>query len=319
VLRSPAVQDFVAKSSVGTTRESLNTKILKSIPILHPVYSEQMRVAEILAELDEGIEQTEVLIAKHRRIKLGLMQDLFTRGITSDVRLRPTRARAPHLYRKSPLGWIPEDWDEAPAKKLCQPITKGTTPIESPPPEGSSAIPFLRVQNLSFDGRLEFDEDRTYVSLSVARGGLARSRVFPGDVLMNIVGPPLGKVSMVPETFPECNINQAIAIFRPLRLELRSYLRWYLLSDIAAQWFLRRVRRTSGQVNITLEMCSQLPVPYPRNVAEIGMITDRLDGIQGLIESEEDHRHKLGMIKSGLMHDLLSGRVRVNVGGAVTT
>ena len=39
------------------------------------------------------------------------MQDLFTRGVTTDGRLRPTHAQAPHLYKESPLGLIPKDWD----------------------------------------------------------------------------------------------------------------------------------------------------------------------------------------------------------------
>ena len=72
---------------------------------------QQRRIAEILSTVDEAIEQTEALIAKYQQIKAGLMHDLFTRGVTPDGHLRPTRTQAPHLYKESPLGWIPKEWE----------------------------------------------------------------------------------------------------------------------------------------------------------------------------------------------------------------
>lgn len=70
----------------------------------------QRRIAEILSTLDEAIEQTEALIAKHQQIKVGLMHDLFTRGVTPDGQLLPTCKQAPDLYKESPLGWVPKEW-----------------------------------------------------------------------------------------------------------------------------------------------------------------------------------------------------------------
>jgi type I restriction enzyme S subunit len=39
------------------------------------------------------------------------MHDLFTRGVTQDGQLRPVCEEAPKLYKESPLGWIPREWD----------------------------------------------------------------------------------------------------------------------------------------------------------------------------------------------------------------
>ena len=38
---------------------------------------------------------------------------------------------------------------------------------------------------------------------------------------MNIVGPPLGKIAIIPDTYPEWNCNQAIVMFRPFISNLR--------------------------------------------------------------------------------------------------
>ena len=73
----------------------------------------------MLQHLDTQIEVTEALIAKQERVRAGLMQDLFTRGISEHGQLRPPVEEAPHLYRQSELGWIPKDWKVSPLRELC--------------------------------------------------------------------------------------------------------------------------------------------------------------------------------------------------------
>ena len=63
-----------------------------------------------------------------------------------------------------------------------------------------------------------------YIKRDIHEKELKRCRVFPTDVIINIVGPPLGKVAMIPDDFPEWNINQAIVIFRPKEFLLPQFL-----------------------------------------------------------------------------------------------
>lgn len=88
----------------GGTRAKLNQAELREILIPKPPELIQRRIAEIISTADKAIEQTEALIAKYQQIKAGLMQDLFTRGVTPNGHLRPTRTQAPHLYKDSPLA-----------------------------------------------------------------------------------------------------------------------------------------------------------------------------------------------------------------------
>ena len=96
-------------------------------------------------------------------------------------------------------------------KELCFFITKGTTPAKKELFSGHGEIPFVKVYNLTFSNKLDFSIDPTFVSNATHKGFLKRSITYPGDVLMNIVGPPMGKVSIVPHDYPEWNINQEIA------------------------------------------------------------------------------------------------------------
>ena len=156
-----------------------------------------------------------------------------------------------------PLGWV---W--ASGEQLCVFITKGTTPPKNLDISGEKIVPFLRVTNLTDRGELDL-ADEVFVSLETHQGFLARSVVYPDDVLMNIVGPPLGQVSVVPSDFPEWNINQAIAIFRAVDGVLPWFICRYLLSSSAQRWLKARSKTTAGQTNLTLEVCRSLPFPLP--------------------------------------------------------
>ena len=129
---------------------------------------------------------------------------------------------------------------------------------------------------------------------------------------MNIVGPPLGKVSLVTPEIGELNINQAIAIFRPTSSLSSSYLLQWLLSSGAKRWFLQRAKQTSGQLNLTLAMCKEFDIPLP-SIEEQGLMEMRLQAAEGLVHSEMVRLVKLHTQKLGLMQDLLTGKVPVTV------
>ncbi len=160
------------------------------------------------------------------------------------------------------LPELPDGWVWASGEQLCKFITKGTTPPKNQDTGKNRPIPFLRVTNLTENGDLDL-ADKVFITEKTHRGFLARSVVYPNDVLMNIVGPPLGQVALVPKTFAEWNINQAIAIFRAADGVSPIFVCQYLLSPIAQQWLKARSKTTAGQTNLTLEVCRSLPIPLP--------------------------------------------------------
>lgn len=148
-------------------------------------------------------------------------------------------------------------------EELCYFITKGTTPKAQDMSQDSGDIPYIKVYNLRFDTRLDFTINPTFVTKESHKNFLARSVVYPGDVLMNIVGPPLCKVSIVPDTYPEWNINQAIARFRCNKGLNNLYLARFLTTPFAEKQMLRNAKKTSGQLNLTLEICKNIEIPLP--------------------------------------------------------
>ena len=163
----------------------------------------------------------------------------------------------------SELPKLPETWAWARARQLCGFITKGTTPGRQDfCSSDDDGVPFIKVYNLTTSGELDFTVKPSFVRSDIHHGFLARSIVKPNDVLMNIVGPPLGKVSIVPDSYSEWNCNQAIAIFRPIIVS-PEFLALVLSSEVILRWATNRGKASVGQINLTLEICRDLPIPVP--------------------------------------------------------
>ncbi len=170
---------------------------------------------------------------------------------------------------------IPAGWTWAKAEQLSELITKGTTPPSDKMEAGQGDVPFIKVYNLTFTGVLNLDFKPVFISRKTHEVELKRSEVRAGDILINIVGPPLGQVSIVPKSVKEANINQAIARFRVVLAECQKYLAICLQAKPIISWAVQRAKTTAGQSNLTLELCRDLPIPLPplaeqsRIVAEV--------------------------------------------------
>lgn len=203
------------------------------------------------------------------------IEELFSQLDASVAELQAAKKRL-KVYRQAVLKEAFEGID-APIKRLedlCYFITKGTTPPKTSITNSDTGIPFIKVYNLTFNNTLDFSIDPTFIDEDTHRGFLSRSITLPGDVLMNIVGPPMGKVSIVPDTYPEWNINQAIVRFRCLDDLDNKYLAYYLGYVGTVEKMKSKAKATAGQFNLTLEICRNLTIPVPSYSQQEEIVTE---------------------------------------------
>jgi type I restriction enzyme, S subunit len=216
---------------------AINQMSLGQFQILLPPLSEQHRVAAILREADD------LRYLRHQANKRA-------------------KELLPSLFNE--VFGILEQYPSSTLSEVCDFITKGTTPktsdIKEIPNEGD--VPFLKVYHISDEGNIDFEDNPSFVSRKLHTGLLKRSQVFPGDVLMNIVGPPLGKIGLVPSSYPEWNVNQALAIFRCTDVLEPLYLFCALRSDQILPNILKLARGIRQQ-NLNLEQCRNIRMPVP--------------------------------------------------------
>ena len=253
IFQSEPFWNFAEANKKGSTNFFLNWSDFEKFEFDLPSIDEQEKLVQMLW----AIEDTKDAYTNLEKASAKLVQAEFDRLFDND---KYPRVRA---------------------EEICDFITKGTTPPKNEillePTEDS--IPYLKVYNLSFNGELLFDDQPQYIPKETHEGKLARSKVYPDDVLMNIVGPPLGKFSLVTNEFSEWNINQAIVIFRAKPQVRPKYLLYSLMQPSVMKPFIDKAVGVR-QLNISLEQCRNLEIVLPP--------LDIQDEFIGFIEQNEN-------------------------------
>ena len=158
----------------------------------------------------------------------------------------------------------------------------------------AKGIPYIKMYNLR-NQKIDFDYHPQYVTEEVHNGKLQRSRTEIGDLIMNIVGPPLGKLAIIPATLPQANFNQAAVLIRPYKFKdgLVPYLKSYLeeMSEINSI----ATRGSAGQVNISLTQSQNMRIPLPP-LAELQRIMNEVYKYNKLIEELDINSNDLSRL-----------------------
>jgi type I restriction enzyme, S subunit len=125
---------------------------------------------------------------------------------------------------------LPDGWKLKLTDEICVKITKGTTPPNEEIQQ-TGDIPFLRVNNLTVGGSRSLQGAMIFVTPKAHQTELARSKSLPDDTLINIVGPPLSKVTLLNRAYSEYNLNQAIVLLRPSRTTVEPEFLFYFMTD----------------------------------------------------------------------------------------
>lgn len=201
-----------------------------------------------------------IKVEKERLIKEGKIKRSKKSAKTSDT---------PH-YENVPFE-VPESWVWCRLEDIAY-IASGSTPDKTC--FVKEGIPYIKMYNLR-NQEIDFDYQPQYITEEIHNSKLQRSRTEVGDLIMNIVGPPLGKLAVIPATLPQANFNQAAVLIRPYKYkeDLVLYLKSYLeeMSEINSI----ATRGSAGQVNISLTQSQNMRIPLPplaeqqRIIAEI--------------------------------------------------
>lgn len=259
---------------------------------------EQQKLAQVLDTLDTAIHETEAIIAKLKAVKQGLLHDLLTRGIAANGEPRPPQAEAPHLYKESPLGWIPKEWDFAPL------VSKIDFPEGQVDPRG---VPY-RDWVLIAPDHIESGTGRLISTATAAeQQAISGKYVFQsGDVIYSKIRPYLRKAVLA------SNSGLCSADMYPLRPKTGIDSRYLLAVILGDQYsrFAESVSMRSGFPKINRNEMAEFSIGWPSS-DEQSWVAHILSDADIKQRTEEDQLEKLRLLKAGLMDDLLTGRVRV--------
>jgi type I restriction enzyme, S subunit len=300
----PSVYKFTAQ----TTQLNLNAGVVKRLPISYPESKKvQREITKILSTIDQTITHTEALIEKYQQIKAGLMHDLFTRGIGADGKLRPPRDQAPEMYRESSIGWIPKEWNIASFGEHVEVIDPN--PSHRYPLEADDGYPICSTENFDGEDNWNFSKSK-YVPESTYQSQNNKCRFKSTDVIFA----RKGKIGLARLYGQEKKVfSHTVVLMKPSSEFVDTYwLLWLSRSD----WMLKaidvKMNTNSGVPTLGVEFIKNIAVPFPPDY-EQKIIHTLLESASNRIRTSREECKKLIKQKSGLMHDLLTGKVQVNI------
>lgn len=158
-------------------------------------------------------------------------------------------------------------------------VGSGSTPRGGETAYKPEGIPLIRSMNVHFNG---FRRDGlAFLDEKQARA-LKNVEVRAGDVLLNITGASIGRVTVAPIALDGARVNQHVCIIRPDPRLDSSFLRWYLASP-SQQRLINGIESGATRQALTKEKILGFEIPLPtlerqhEIVAEIEKQFSRID------------------------------------------
>ncbi len=304
-LNSDSFQKLVEDRVSGSSIPHIFQQDMKKLKIPVPSEVEQLRIARVLDTVDKTIQRTEQLIEKLKAIKQGLLHDLLTHGLDENGQLRDPIAH-PEQFKDSPLGRIPKLWIYGPLSKYVYFMPGFGFPIDLQGQQEGD-FPFFKVSDMELVENYRYlKKANNYVSENLAKKQ-GWKPIPENAVVFAKVGAALLLNRRRITTCPSLIDNNMMAAV-PQGYMTTGFLYWWMtVLDFG------RLVQTTALPSVNQTQLGRVLIALPEAGDEQARIISCLDSQDSLIESEMTVLRKLQGIKKGLMHDLLTGKIRVNI------
>ena len=280
VFRSSIVANQLSDLMVGSTFKRANIEQIKNFVVPMPPPPEQEAIAGALSDADALIESLEQLNAKKRHIKQGAMKELLT--------------------GKKRLPGFGGEWQVKTLGEIGESLIGLTY---KPSDVRSDGLLVLRASNVS-EGALRF-EDNVFVDMDVPDKIIARN----GDILICVRNGSrdlIGKCARIDERAQGMTFGAFMAVFRT---PFHNFVYQQFQSDVIKRQIHEHLGATINQ--ITNRSLNSFQIPFPTDQEEQAAIAYILSDMDAEIAALEAKLVKYRQLKQGMMHNLLTGRIRL--------
>jgi len=176
-------------------------------------------------------------------------------------------------------GEKPTGWQTKPLKDLTTKIGSGSTPSGGKASYQTSGVPLIRSMNVHFEG---FVRDGLAFLNDEQAEKLKSVTVQANDVLLNITGASIGRVTTAPSDMDGARVNQHVCIVRPAREILPAFLAMYLGSPIV-QSFIDEIQVGATREALTKARIERFEIPLPP-LDEQRRIVAKVDELMALVK-----------------------------------
>jgi type I restriction enzyme S subunit len=284
------IQICIESSTGSTHRKYLDEKVFLNHDIVLPSKNEQIEMVKrykVQSAISNNLKK-EIEIQKRTlsQLKQAILQDAIQGKLTKDWRkenpniepaselLKRIKAKKAKLIKEKKIKKekslpkiskeeipfeLPENWVWVRLGNLCSKTGSGKTPRGGKSVYIDSGIKFIRSQNV-YDYGLILD-GIAHISESIHLS-MKSTSVQSEDLLLNITGGSIGRCCIVSKDFDTANINQHVAIIRPIF----SNISYYLHSVICSPYFQSEIMRCqtgAGREGLPKGKMDNILIPFP--------------------------------------------------------
>lgn len=279
------ILQVIKYNTEGGTIQRLYNSILKSTKFVCPTLHEQTAIATALSDTDAWINSLEQVLTKKRQIKRGAMQEL----------LKPN-PEASEGWEVKKLGEIGKPYGGL-SGKAKDDFYKGGYPY----------IPFMNIMSNPII-------DKNYVDYVNIKQGEIQNKAQKFDLFFNgssETPEEVGMCSVLLEDFPNLYLNSFCFGYRLFKEQNINalYLSYFFRSDEGRNLFYSMAQ---GATRYNLSKGNflklEIKLPTPEEQTRIATILSDMDEEIAQLEIKLE---KAKQLKQGMMHELLTGRIRL--------
>ncbi len=288
---------FMSKAENNMTgsagQKRVPTEFIKDYVLAVPTIKEQEKIASILSTIDEQIDNVDALIEKNKELKKGLMQTLLTKGIGHTK------------FKKSDIGEIPEAWELFLLENVTERMIVGlaTSVTEYYRESGIPIIRNMNIKNGYFD-----DSSMLYLDEKFANSMLGKT-VKTNDVITVHTGSNIGLTCVVPKEYNEAHTFTTLITTTKRNLLNPEYLMYSINSEYGVNE-INRLQVGGGKSNLNVKEFKLYRIAVPP-IEEQEKIVSILKEVDKKINKYSKKKQLLEQVKTGLIQQLLTGKIRV--------
>jgi type I restriction enzyme, S subunit len=291
----------------GSTAQGIKGSVLHTLEVVLPPIAEQKQIARALSDIDALIEGLEGAIGKKRQIKQGAMQELLS------GKRRLSGFGEGKGYEKSEIGIFPEDWPVVPLGILIGSLDAGVSVNSADRDKDifSHGKSILKTSCV-LAGKFDPEEHK-----SILPQDLYRAKLNPrkDSIIISRMNTPLlvGECGYVENDYPNLFLPDRLWMTRPI--ENQNYCSRWLAYLLSFSSFNRAIKDSATGTSGSMKNISQgsfFSVQIPRPIKEEQQaIATILSDMDNAIATLEAKLIKTRQLKQGMMHELLTGRIRL--------
>lgn len=277
ILQSELIQKIIELEKTSNAQPKLALTRIKEFLIPIPSEKEQEKIADILSTVDFQIDDTDKLIEKTKELKKGLMQRLLTKGI------RHTE------FKKTEVGEIPIEWEVKKIENLCNILDSQRKPLNSKERNMmKGSIPYYGANSIvDYIDSYIFDDE----IILIAEDGGNFDEYKDKPIAFYVSG--------------KCWVNNHAHV---LSAKVRDMSKWIFYS--LEHKNITEIIQGGTRAKLNQKDLRNILIPVGP-MEEICEISNVLASVDCKIEEYKNKKVKLEELKTGLMQQLLTGKIRV--------